>query len=70
VPKSNTCINKSLGHQYSWGDSISKTKIQKNNVSLPIKNKQSDYALMEVLISGIQKLVIKEVVSYTQNKLV
>ncbi len=36
-----TCINKSLGHKYSWGDSISNKKIQTDKVSLPAKNQQT-----------------------------
>ncbi len=64
-----TCINKSLKHQYSWGDSISNRKIQTDKVLLPTKNHHTDYALMETLISAIQKLVIKDVVSYTDKKI-
>ena len=63
-----TCINKSLGHKYSWGNSISKAKIQSDKVSLPIKENQPNYELMETLISAIQKLVIKDVVLYVNNK--
>ena len=64
-----TCINKSLGHKYSWGNSISKAKIQSDKVSLPIKDNQPDYELMDTLISAIQKLVIKDVVLYVNNKI-
>ena len=64
-----TCINKSLGHKYSWGNSISKAKIQSDKVSLPIKENQPNYELMETLISAIQKLVIKDVVLYVNNKI-
>lgn len=63
-----TCVNKSLGNKYSWGDSISNRKIQSDKVSLPTKNTQPDYALMETLISAIQKMVIKNVVLYVNNK--
>ena len=63
-----TCINKSLGHKYSWGNSISKAKIQSDKVSLPIKENQPDYELMDTLISAIQKLVIKDVVLYVNDK--
>ena len=63
-----TCINKSLGHKYSWGNSISKAKIQSDKVSLPIKENQPNYELMETLISAIQKLVIKDVVLYVNKK--
>jgi hypothetical protein len=63
-----TCVNKSLGYKYSWGDSISNAKIKKDKVSLPIKNAQPDYEIMETLISAIQKLVIKDVVLYVEGK--
>ena len=63
-----TCINKSLGHKYSWGNSISKAKIQADKVSLPTKDNQPYYALMETFISAVQKLVIKDVVLYVNKK--
>ena len=64
-----TCIYKSLKHKYSWGDSISNKKIQKDIFSLPTKNHQPDYQFMETFISAIQKLVIKEVVLYAERKI-
>jgi len=64
-----TCINKSLGHKYSWGDSISNRKIQKDKVSLPVKNEKPDLSMLETLISAIQKLVIKDIVLYVDKKL-
>ncbi len=64
-----TCVNKSLKHKYFWGDSISNRKIQKDKVSLPIQNKQVNYEIMETFISAIEKLVIKDVVLYTNKKL-
>lgn len=63
-----TCVNKSLGHKYSWGDSISNRKIQTDKVSLPVENKQPNYEIMETFISAIQKLVIKDVVLYADKK--
>ena len=64
-----TCVNKSLGYKYSWGDSISKTKIRTDKVSLPIKGNQPNYEVMETFISAIQKLVIKDLVLYVERKL-
>lgn len=64
-----TCINKSLKHKYSWGDSISNRKIKKDKVSLPTQNNQPDYAIMGTFISAIQKLVIKDVVLYADKKI-
>ena len=64
-----TCVNKSLKHKYSWGDSISSTKIKKDKVSLPTQNNQPNYAIMETFISAIQKLVVKDVVLYADRKI-
>jgi hypothetical protein len=63
-----SCINKSLGHKYSWGDSISSTKIKKDKVTLPVLNKNPNYEILEKFISAIQKLVIKDVVLYVERK--
>jgi hypothetical protein len=62
-------INRSLKHKYSWGDSISNTKIKKDKVSLPAKGNEPNYLVMEPLISAIQKLVIKDVVLYADKKI-
>lgn len=64
-----TCINKSLSHKYSWGDSISKTKIKKDKISLPIIDGKIRFDIMETFMSAIQKLVIKDVVEYTNKKI-
>lgn len=64
-----TCVYKSLKHQYSWGDSISKTKIKIDKVSLPIKSNKPDFSIMSTFISAIQKLVIKDVVLYADAKI-
>ena len=64
-----TCIKRSLQHLYSWGDSISNKKIQKDVIKLPIKNNSPNYPFMEIFISAIQKLVIKDVVLYADKKI-
>lgn len=64
-----TCVRKSLSHKYSWGDSISNRKIQKDNIRLPSARKKVDYSSMELLISAIQKIVIKDVVVYADKKI-
>ncbi|MCD8553578.1 MAG: restriction endonuclease subunit S [Seleniivibrio sp.] len=64
-----TCVAKSLSHKYSWGDSVSNKKIQKDTASLPTLNDKPDYAKMGTLISAIQKLVIKDVVEYADKKI-
>lgn len=64
-----TCVKKGLAHKYSWGDSISNRKIQKDIISLPIKDNKPDYEMMDILISAIQKLVIKDVVLYVNDRM-
>lgn len=64
-----TCIERSLGHKYSWGDSISNRKIQEDIVLLPVKNGSPDLLLMETLVSAVQKIVIKDVVHYVESKM-
>ncbi|MFW9605464.1 MAG: restriction endonuclease subunit S, partial [Pseudomonas sp.] len=63
-----SCIYKSLSNKYSWGYSISNKKIQKDKVSLPMKNDKPDYEAMEAIVSAIHKLVIKDVVLYVERK--
>lgn len=64
-----SCIYKSLGKRYSWGDSISNKKIQTDWVTLPTNNQHPDYSFMEILISAVQKLMIKDVVNYSSDKM-
>ena len=64
-----TCIKKGLGHKYSWGDSISNKKIQDDKIMIPIKNGNIDYEVINILISAVQKLVIKDVVIYADEKI-
>ncbi len=64
-----TCVYKSLSHKYSWGDSVSKTKIKNDRISLPTKDGKPDFDIMQNFISAIQKLVIKDVVKYSEEKI-
>lgn len=64
-----TCVNRSLKHKYSWGDSISSKKIKSDVIMLPVKNDKPDFETMETLISAVKKLVIKDVVEYANNKI-
>ena len=63
-----TCVTKSLGHKYSWGDSVSNRKIQKDKILLPCIHGQVDFSKMETFISAIQKLVIKDIVLYSEKE--
>ena len=62
-----TCINKSLKHKYSWGDSISKAKIQNDKISLPTKDNKPDYHFMEAYMRAMRKLVLKDVIEWKDH---
>ena len=64
-----TCVRKSLGHKYSWGDSISKSKIKNDVIMLPDISLEEYKAYIKFFISAIQKLVIKDVVAYSDRKM-
>lgn len=64
-----TCVYKSLGYKYSWGNSISKTKIKKDKISLPTIDGKPNFKIMKNFISAVQKLVIKDVVLYADEKI-
>ena len=64
-----TCVDKGLGHKYSWGNSISNKKIQTDVFMLPTQNHEPNFAFMRIFISAVQKLVIKDVVHYADKKI-
>jgi len=64
-----TCIDKSLRHKYSWGDSISNKKIQKDKISLPAVGNQPNFSSLEIFLSAVQKLVIRDLVQYVSQKI-
>ncbi len=60
-----TALYKSLKPLYTWGDSISKKKIQNDYVSLPVDyNNNLDFNTMEQLITIQEKLAIKSIVKW------
>ncbi len=44
------------------------SRLRKYNISLPTKNFQPDYEKMEILISAIQKIIMKDLVLYVEKK--
>jgi len=55
---------------FSWGSSSFNVKIIENqSIFLPTKDEKPDYSTMQTFISAIQKLVIKDVVLYADNKI-
>ena len=66
------CINKVTNLSiYSYKNKLGGWNVVQNkNIELPIKNNQPDYETMEILISAIKKLVIKDVVLYADSKMI
>jgi len=65
-----TAINKSsYTGEFHYGKNFYPKDADNLNITLPTKNNQPNYKLMETLISAIQKQVIKDVVLYSDNKL-
>jgi len=62
-------LEKSIKMKFGWDNKAVWSKVQYELISLPVQNQQPDYSSMENLISAIQKLVIKEVVLYTDQKI-
>ena len=65
------CINKVTDLPiYSYKNKLGGWNVVQNKyIQLPIKNNQIDFEYMEILISAIQKLVIKDVVLYADRKI-
>ena len=60
-----SAMQKSLRQKYSWGDSISKKKIQNDYFKLPVlPDGTPDFEYMEKYIKAIEKLTIKDVVEW------
>ncbi len=66
------CINKVTDLSiYSYKNKLGGWNVVHNkNIELPIKNNQPDHETMEILISAIKKLVIKDVVLYADSKMI
>ncbi|MDU9803658.1 restriction endonuclease subunit S [Helicobacter pylori] len=65
-----TCIYKALNNKYSWGDSISNTKIQNDGILLPTNPHGGiDFHFMCTLINALMKQTIQGVVEYCDAKI-
>lgn len=55
---------------FSWGSSsFSEANLKQSKIQLPTKNNQIDFDYMETYIKAIQKLIIKDLVLYTEREL-
>lgn len=65
-----TAIHKtSYNGQFNYGRNFYAKDADLLNISLPAKEKEPDYKIMETLISAIQKLVIRDVILYADRKI-
>lgn len=65
-----TCIYKALNNKYSWGDSISNTKIQNDSILLPTnQHGKIDFHFMRTLINALMKQTIQGVSQYCSAKI-
>jgi hypothetical protein len=66
-----SCINKVTDLPiYSYKNKLGGWNVVKNKfIQLPVKNGLPDYDFMEILISAIKKLYIKNVVLYKDRKI-
>jgi hypothetical protein len=62
-------IDKVIKSKYTYNNKATKIELKNTLIAIPTKNKKPDYKTMEILISAIQKLVIKDVVLYTNKKI-
>lgn len=62
-------LRRSLCPKYHWGDSISKAKIARDTLMLPVDaNGQPAYATMEHLVNGIKKSVISRIKDFMRKE--
>ena len=55
--------------KFDYGHNFYAKDADELDIMLPVKNGQPDYDVMELLISAVQKLVIKDVVKYSDAKI-
>lgn len=63
------CRHSTQNKGYDYGFKFNRTEMNKTNIQLPTKNNKPDYTTMETFIKAVEKLVIKDVVLYADNKI-
>ncbi len=64
-----TSTAKALKGKYSYGEKLRSSQSLYFKMNLPTKDGKPDYETMDLLISAVQKLVIKDVVLYADRKI-
>lgn len=62
-------IQRALLGKFSYGKKLRSSQSYNFMMKLPFKNDKPDFDTMNILISAIQKLVIKDVVKYSDNRI-
>ncbi|MGR5488144.1 hypothetical protein ACPV5F_20040, partial [Vibrio alfacsensis] len=62
-------LERSIFGKFSYGKKLRSSQSLNFQAMLPSLNIEPDYLSMELLISAIQKIVIKDVVEYTDKKI-
>lgn len=62
-------MSKAIAGKFSYGKKLRSSQSLELKMMLPIRNGEIDYAFMQTFISAIQKLVIKDVVAYSDRKM-
>ena len=68
-PIANTYIAKLLQRKFDFGKKLRSSQSLNFTMKLPTKNGEPDFKVMETFISAIHKLIIKDVVLYTDSKI-
>lgn len=64
-----TSIEKSISGKFDFGKKLRSSQSLNFTMKLPTKNGEPDFKVMETFISAIHKLIIKDVVLYTDSKI-
>ena len=64
-----TTIQKSIKEKFGYENKAGWEKVKKEFIQLPTKDGKIDFEFMELLISAVQKLAIKDVVLYADEKI-
>jgi len=64
-----TAMEKSIAGKFSYGKKLRSSQSRNIKMKLPIKDGAIDFDFMETLIRAVKKLVIKDVVLYSERKI-
>ena len=64
-----TSMAKSVARKFSYGEKLRSSQSLNFQMKLPCKNNEPDFEKMALIISAVQKLVIRDVVQYSDKKI-